>query len=85
MAQPLDLNYKEASSRADTEIQSLLLPKGSNPDTFREEKTCCKKRCMIRNIANPLLASGLLPDRFYNKNNAISPEAIEGETTKTST
>ena len=40
---PLDLNYKEDSPRADTKIQSSLLPKESNPDTFREEKTCCKK------------------------------------------
>ena len=44
-----------------------------------------KKRCMIRNIANPFLAPTLLPDMFCNKNNAISPESIEGETTKTST
>ena len=84
-SKPLDLNYKEDSPKADTKIQSLLLPKRSNLDTFREEKACCKKICVVRNIANPLLASGLLPDRFYNKNNAISPEAIEGETTKTST
>jgi hypothetical protein len=84
-SKPLDLSYKGASPRADTEIQSLLLPKGSNPDTFREEKACCKKICMIRNIANPLLAPALLPDMFCNKNNAISPEDIEGETTKTST
>ena len=40
---------------------------------------------MIRNIVNPLLASALLPDMFCNKNNAISLEAIEGETTKIST
>ena len=39
----------------------------------------------IQNIANPLLASALLPDIFCNKNNAISLEAIEGGTTKTST
>ena len=78
---PLNLNYKEDSPRSDTEIQILLLPKGSNLDTFREEKACCKKICTIRNIANPLLAPALLPDRFCNKNNAISPEAIEGETT----
>ena len=32
----------------------------------------------IQNIANPLLASVLLPDTFCNKNNAISPEAIGG-------
>ena len=32
----------------------------------------------IQNIANPLLASALLPDMFCNKNNAISPEAIGG-------
>ena len=44
-----------------------------------------KKRCMIRNIVNPLLASALLPDTFCNKNNAIAPEANEEETTKTST
>ena len=37
---------------------------------------------MIRNIANPLLASALLPDMFCNKNNAISPEAIKGEPLK---
>ena len=30
----------------------------------------------IQNIANPLLASALLPDMFCNKNNAISLEAI---------
>ena len=59
----------------------MLLPKGSNLDTFREKKTYCKKIYMIRNIANPLLAPALLPDKFFNKNNAISPEAIEGETT----
>jgi len=59
----------------------LLLLKGSNPDTFREEKTCCKKIWMIQNIANPLLASAPLPDTFCNRNNAICPEAIEGETT----
>ena len=75
---PLNLNYKENSPRADTEIQILLLPKGSNPDTFREERLVSKKNCMIRNIANLLLASALLPDRFCNKNNAISPEAIKG-------
>ena len=57
---------------------SLLLPKGSNPDTFREEKACCKKIWMVQNIANSLLASALLPDMFCNKNNAISPEAIGG-------
>ena len=74
----LDLSYKGASPRSNTEIQSLLLPKGSNPDTFREEKTYCKKICMIRNIANPLLAPALLRDKFCNKNNAISPETIEG-------
>ena len=34
---------------------------------------------MIRNIANPLLASALLPDMFCNKNNDISPEAIGGD------
>ena len=45
----------------------------------------CKKICMIRNIANPLLASALLPDTFCNKNNAISAEAIKGRTTKAST
>ena len=75
--EPLDLNYKEASPRADTEIQSLLLPKGSNPNTFREEKPCCKKICMITNIPNPLLAPALLPDMFCNKNNVISPEATK--------
>ena len=80
-SKPLDLNYEENSPMADTKIQSLLLPKGSNPDTFRVEKTYCKKICMIRNIVNPLLAPALLPDKFCNKNNAISPEAIEGETT----
>ena len=42
-SKPLDLNYKGDSPRADTKIQSLLLPEGSNPDTFREEKACCKK------------------------------------------
>ena len=31
-----NLNYKEDSPRADTKIQSLLLPKGSNPKIFRE-------------------------------------------------
>ena len=36
---------------------------------------------MVQNIANPLLASALLPDMFCNKNNAISPETIRGETT----
>ena len=81
----VDPSYKEDSPRADTEIQIMLLPKGSNPGTFREEKACCKKICMIRNITNPLLAPALLPDMFCNKNNTISPEAIEGETTKTST
>ena len=63
----------------------MLLPTGSNSETLREERLVSKKRCMIRNIANPLLASALLPDTFGNKNNAIAPEAIEGETTKTST
>ena len=81
MASPLDLNYKENSPRAETKIQSLLLPKGSNPGTFREEKACCKKICVARNIANPLLASALLPNMLCNKNNAISSEAIVGETT----
>ena len=37
--------------------------------------------CVVRNITNPLLASALRPDRFCNKNNVISPEAIMGETT----
>ena len=74
----LDLSYKGASPRADTKIQILLLPKGSNPETFREERIVSNKRRMIRNIANPLLASALLPDMFCNKNNAISPEAIGG-------
>ena len=68
---------QKGQPRADTKIQSLLLPKGSNSDTFREEKACCKKICMIRNIANPLLASVLLPDTFCIKNNAISPEATK--------
>ena len=54
-------------------------------ETLRKEKLFSQKRCMIRNIANPLLAPALLPDMFCNKNNAISPKAIEGETTKTST
>jgi len=49
---------------------------------LREERLVSKKRCMIRNIANPLLASALLPDTFCNKNNAISAEAIEGEPLK---
>ena len=80
-SKPLDLSYKEDSPRADTKIQSSLLPKGSNPDTFKEEKTCCKKICVARNIANPLLAPAPLPDTFCNKNNAISPEAIGGQTT----
>ena len=44
---PLDLNYKRDNPRADTKIQSLLLPKGSNPDIFREEKACCKKIWMV--------------------------------------
>ena len=77
----LDLSYKGASPRADKKIQRLLLLKGSNLDTFREEKACCKKICVVRNIANSLLTSALLPVRFCNKNNAISPEAIVGETT----
>ena len=80
-SKPLDLNYKKNSPRADTKIQSLLLPKGNNPDTFREKKACCKNIWMVQNITNPLLASDLLPDMFCNKNNAISPEAIGGETT----
>ena len=42
-SKPLDLNYKEDSPRADTKIQSSLLPKEHNPDTLREEKACCKK------------------------------------------
>ena len=33
---------------------------------------------MVQNIANPLLASALLPDMFCNKNNVISPEDIGG-------
>ena len=41
---PLDLNYKEASPRADTKIQILLPPKGSNLETFREERLVSKKR-----------------------------------------
>ena len=84
-SKPLDLNYKEASPRADTKIQILLFPRGNNSEMFREERLVSKKRCMIRNIANPLLASALLPDMFCNKNNAIIPEAIERETTKTAT
>ena len=82
-SKPLDLSYKEDSPRADTKIQSSLLPKGSNPDTFREEEACCKKIWMVQNIVNPLLASALLPDMFCNKNNAISPEAIGGGETTT--
>ena len=74
----LDLNYKRNNPRADTKIQCLLLPKRSNTDTFREEKACCKKIWIVQNIANPLLASALLPDKFCNKNNAISLEAIGG-------
>jgi len=50
-----------------------------------EERLVSKKRCMIRNIANPLLAPALLPDMFCNKKNAISPEAIDGVTTTVST
>ena len=80
-SKPLDLNYKEDSSRADTKIQILLLPKGSNSETFREERLVSKKKCMIRNIINPHLGSALLTDMFCNKNNAISLEAIMGETT----
>ena len=84
-SKPLDLNYKEASPRADTKIQILLFPRGKNSETFREERLVSKKRCMIRNIAKPFLAPALLPDMFCNKNNAISAEAIEGGTTETST
>ena len=82
----LELGYKRyIISMAITEIQIFLLPKRSNLETFREQRLVSKKRCMITNIANSLLASALLPDMFCNKNNAISLEAIEGETTKTST
>ena len=80
-SKPLEFNNKEDSPRADTKIQSLLLPKGSNTDTFREKKACCKNIWMVQNITNPLLATALLPDTFCNKNNAVSPEANEGETT----
>ena len=52
---------------------------------LREERLVRKKRCMIRNITNPPLASALFPDMFCNKNNAISLEAIKEETTKAST
>ena len=52
---------------------------------LREERLVSKKRCMIRNIANPPLASALFLDTFCNKNNAISLEAFEEETTKAST
>ena len=51
-----NLNYKGDSPRADTKIQSLFLPKGSNPDTFKEEKACCKKICVRPG------AAGLLTD-----------------------
>jgi hypothetical protein len=49
-----------------------------------EERLVSKKRCMIKNNTNPLLASALLPDTYCNKNNAISAEAIEGGTIETS-
>ena len=80
-SKPLDLNYKEDSPRAVRKIQILLLPEGSNPDTFREEKAYCKKICMIRNIANPPLASVLLPDTFCNKNNTSSAKATKTQRT----
>ena len=54
-------------------------------ETLRKEKLFSQKRCMIRNIANPLLAPALLPDTFCNKKNAISPKAIKGGTTETPT
>ena len=76
-SKPLDLSSKENSPRADRKIQSLLLPEGSNQDTFTEKKARCKKICRIRNIANPLLAYVLLPDSFCNKNNASSVEATK--------
>ena len=41
---------------ADTKIQTLLLPKGSNLDTFREEKACCKK--IVRDTTFGLDAEG---------------------------
>jgi len=63
----------------------LLFPRENNSETLREERLVSKKRCMIRNITNPLLASALLPNMFCNKNNAISAEVIEGGTTETST
>ena len=72
------LQNKDDSPRADTKIQILLFPRGNNSGTLREERLVSKKRCMIRNITNPLLAPAFLPDMFCNKNNAISPEAIGG-------
>ena len=79
------LQNRDASPTAVTKIQILLFSRRNNPETFREERLVSKKIYMIRNIANPLLASALLPNMFCNKNNAIFAEAIEGETTKTST
>jgi len=40
-----------------TKIQILLFPTGNNPETFREKRLVSKKRCKIRSIANPLLAT----------------------------
>ena len=76
-SKPLDFNYKEDSPKADRKIQARYSKKGVIKIHSGRKRTRCKKICMIRNIANPLLASVLLPDTFCNKNNASSAEATK--------
>jgi len=76
---PLDLNYKEDSPRADRKIQSLLPQKGATQIHLGRKRLVVRRYGWIQNIANPLLAPALLPDMFWHKNNAISPEAIKGD------
>ena len=47
------LQNRDASPTAVTKIQILLFSRRNNPETFREERLVSKKRCMIKNIANP--------------------------------
>ena len=53
--------------------------KGVTQIHSRRKRLVVRRYGWIQNIANPLLAPTPLPDMFCNKNNAISPEAIEGE------
>ena len=71
---PLDHIYrtKKLAQGLIQRYKSCYSQRGVIQEHSGRKRLVGKKRCMIRNIANPLLAPALLPDMFCNKNNAIS-------------